>query len=303
MTLTPNKPINPTTTPPAPDVVSSADAYARRFAGPIGAYLLNEQNQTALRFAKPWRSGTVLDVGGGHAQLAVPMVNQGYNVTILASETSCLDRPNRLLGSRVNTAVGSLLNPPFPDQSFDVVLAFRMLAHIPDWQTFIRNLCRVARHAVIVDFPTIRSTNAATPLLFSLKHKVEHDTRRYLLYRRSLVRFAFLQAGFNVTRERGQFLFPLALHRLLKRPTASRILESLPRALGLTNLLGSPIILCATRSQSLAPQSPLDPATTLNRAMLSAPQAPPSASTVLSVSTTPVASSSSAPPSATLPPH
>jgi len=44
-----------------------------------------------------------------------------------------------------------------------------------------------------------------------------------------------------------QFFWPMALHRLSNSAGFARALERVPRALGLTARLGSPVLLCAAR--------------------------------------------------------
>ena len=55
---------------PAPDVETASDDYAARFAGPVGAWMLQVQERAVLELIAPWPGASVLDVGGGHAQLA-----------------------------------------------------------------------------------------------------------------------------------------------------------------------------------------------------------------------------------------
>jgi SAM-dependent methyltransferase len=236
-----------------PDIASSTEDYARRFAGAIGAYMLEVQNRLAIELASPWPAGRMLDVGGGHAQLAGPLVDAGYAVTILGSDASCVARPRRLYGDRVTCVIGDLLDLPFDDRSFDLVLAFRMLAHIDNWQAFVAGLCRVARAAVIIDYPAMASINALTPLLFELKRRIEGNTRTYRLFRRGDVEAAFGAAGFTETATAPQFFWPMALHRALGSPALSRRLEAVARTLGATSAFGSPVIVRATRGAGAPP--------------------------------------------------
>jgi 2-polyprenyl-3-methyl-5-hydroxy-6-metoxy-1,4-benzoquinol methylase len=60
------------------DVETSSEGYARRFSGEVGKYFLEVQTQITLELLKPWPRARVLDVGGGHGQLALPLVNAGY---------------------------------------------------------------------------------------------------------------------------------------------------------------------------------------------------------------------------------
>lgn len=230
------------------DVVSSSDDYATRFAGEVGAYLLSVQSGLTLELLRPWPGASVLDVGGGHNQLAPPLRQAGYRVSILGSQASCATRPRRMFTTdEVPFIVGDLIEPPLPDKSYDVVLAFRLMAHVHDWRAMLRGLCRVARHAVVVDFATPSSVNILGRQLFSLKQKVERNTRQYRTIARSDVEEAFGEYGYRHSVARGQFTLPMALHRLAKRPGVSRGAEAALRSVGLTDRVGSPLILRATR--------------------------------------------------------
>jgi len=143
----------------------------------------------------------------------------------------------------VSCAVGDLLEPPFPDRAFDLVIAVRMLAHVRDANRFIHGLCRVARHAVIVDYAAVRSINVLTPALYALKKKLEGNTRTYRMYhRRDLLRM-FASHGFAKPKAIPQFFWPMVLHRKLSRPFVSRALEAPPRLLQIRRWFGSPVIL------------------------------------------------------------
>ncbi len=138
----------------APDVISSTDDYARRFSGPVGAYFLSTQLESVLRWMPAAQGCRVLDIGGGHAQLAAPLVRRGYDVTVFGSEHSSRERLDRMIGrDRYRFQRGSLLDLPFEPKSFDVVLAFRMLPHLGDWQRLIEEACRVSAGAVVLDYP------------------------------------------------------------------------------------------------------------------------------------------------------
>lgn len=230
-----------------PDIDSSTDDYATRFSGPTGAYLLNVQNEMISRMLSPWRGGRILDVGGGHAQLCGPLLNMGYSVTVLGSDQSCFERVRKLFGNRVECVEGDLLDPPFGPQTFDAIVSIRMLAHLTDTDRFISGLCRIARNAVVVDYPDKRSVNAITPLLFNLKKNIEGNTRTYRLFRGNELKTVFAANGFKRTSASGQFFWPMVLHRKLNTPGFSRMLESLPRFLGLTRYFGSPVCLGVVR--------------------------------------------------------
>lgn len=225
------------------DVETSSEDYARRFAGPVGEWFLAVQTRLTLELLAPYHGSTLLDVGGGHGQLAAPLAAAGYDVSVLGSADVCAARVRALVDARrVQFRSGDLLRAPFPDKAFDVVVAYRLLSHIAEWQALVGELCRLARRAVVVDYPTKRSVNAFADALFGLKQGVEGNTRPFLVFRDSEVEEAFGAAGFKVSARRPEFFWPMALHRALRAAPFSRGLEGLVSAVGLTAAFGSPVI-------------------------------------------------------------
>jgi len=226
------------------DVETSSDAYARRFAGPVGRFFLDVQARTTLALLQPFAGGSVLDVGGGHAQLALPLAEAGHPVTVYGSRDSCRHRVRDLVAAdRVAFRSGDLLHAPWPDQAFDVVLAFRLLPHVARWRELVAELARLARRAVVVDFPTTRSVNAVSEAFFGIKKGVEGDTRPFVVFRDAEIENAFRAVGFAATARRPQFVLPMALHRAAGAAPLSRAIEGGLRVVGLTQALGSPVIL------------------------------------------------------------
>lgn len=226
------------------DVETSSDAYARRFTGPVGAYFLQVQATATLDLLRHWPGASVLDVGGGHGQLTGPLVEAGYRVTVFGSDATCERRVKEWTGAgRARFASGDLLRAPYPDRSFDVALSYRLLPHVRDWGALVSELSRLARTAVVVDYPTTRSVNAIAGWMFGLKKGVEGDTRPFAVFRDREIEEAFGKRGFAPTARRGQFLFPMALHRATGSAGLARALEAAGEALGLRRRFGSPVIL------------------------------------------------------------
>ena len=160
------------------DVETSSEGYARRFAGPVGRFFLDRQAEATLDLLRPFPGASVLDVGGGHAQVTGPLVAAGHAVTVLGSEASCEARVREWTGTgRARFVAGDLLAPPIPERSYDVVLSYRLLPHVRRWPELVATLCRLSRLAVVLDYPTRRSVNAAADLFFGLKKGVEGNTR------------------------------------------------------------------------------------------------------------------------------
>jgi 2-polyprenyl-3-methyl-5-hydroxy-6-metoxy-1,4-benzoquinol methylase len=225
------------------DVLTSSEGYARRFAGPVGRYFLDVQARVTLELLASWPRASVLDVGGGHGQVTGPMVDAGYEVTVYGSSPVCEDRVRPWTESgRVCFRSGELLKAPFADRSFDVVLSYRLLPHVVRWQELIAELSRLARRAVVVDYPTSKSANAGAEALFGLKKRLEGDTRPFRVFRDEEVIDAFAAAGFRPNGRRPQFFVPMALHRALGSAVLSRGLERIASAFGLTPRFGSPVI-------------------------------------------------------------
>ncbi len=233
--------------PPFPetaDIESSSDGYAARFAGPTGEWMLAVQERLTLSLLRPYGGAlSILDVGGGHGQLALPLCREGHRITVLGSSKECARRIRPALDSgRCRFRVGNVIALPFPDRSFDLAISFRLLTHCGRWPELVSELCRVARKAVIVDYPTSQSVNRLAPKLFAAKKKVEINTRTWRLFTHAEVRGVFAGQGFTRARRKKQFFFPMVLHRMLKCRPVSAGLEAVFRGVGLTRLAGSPVI-------------------------------------------------------------
>lgn len=235
--------------PETADIETASEGYAQRFAGDVGTWLLGVQELATLQMLLPYPGAAVLDVGGGHGQLTLPLIQRGYQVTVLGSAAVCQQRIQALVDqNRCRFQVGNVLALPYPDRAFDVVLSYRMLAHVNQWQLFLAELCRVAKTAVIVDYPTVKSVNYIAPQLFKLKKGLEGNTRPFTCYREPDLLTVFQQQGFTLGDRHAQFFLPMVLHRSLQTPQASALLEQVFRWSGLTRLLGSPVILKLLRS-------------------------------------------------------
>ena len=230
------------------DLHASSDEYARRFSDDAGQWMLAVQEQMTLGLLDQ-DSVTVLDVGGGHGQIAVPLMNAHKTVTVLGSSPECAQRLHPFIQNGViSFKVGNLIEIPFPDRSFDTVVCFRLLSHCTQWRQLIKEMCRVARRSVILDYPVWTSVNCLSPLLFKLKKNLEGNTRTFTLFSNTEIAREFRRNGFTTEALKKQFFLPMALHRALKNPVLSKKLEGICRALGLTYLFGSPVIGKMTRS-------------------------------------------------------
>lgn len=227
-----------------PDVETSSEEYAGRFAGEVGQWFLEVQSEAVLDLLSPWKGARVLDVGGGHAQLAPPLIERGFRVAVAGSEEACRARLDQALpAGSFEFRACDLLALPFPDRFFDVVVSIRLLTHLDRWREQMAELCRVADRAVIVDYPDSRSFNRLYDLLFSWKKAVEGNARTYHIFEPGEIAAEAARHGFGKPVERRQFFLPMFVHRALKSARFSRLGEGASRAVGLTRWLGSPVLL------------------------------------------------------------
>ncbi|TAN37668.1 MAG: class I SAM-dependent methyltransferase [Verrucomicrobia bacterium] len=230
------------------DIETASAGYAARFAGAAGAWMLSVQEKTVLRWLEQQPRATVLDVGGGHGQLALPLARAGSSVTVLGSAGVCVKRIEpEVQAGQIKFVVGDVIALPFPDRAFDVVVSIRLLPHCDAWPKLIAELCRVAQRTVIVDYPTTQSVNFFSAALFGVKKKIEQNTRPFTLFRHGEVATEFARCGFAVAERKGEFFLPMVLHRMLSCPALSAMLEGICGALGLKKLFGSPVLVLMKR--------------------------------------------------------
>jgi hypothetical protein len=178
------------------------------------------------------------DVRAAHRGL----LEHGYNVTVFRSSDMREEDPGSSI--RTDAASRAAISLALPYGSG--VRRGRELPVAPAcgrWRPFLAELARVARHAVIVDCPTVRSLNFISPLLFGMKKRWEGNTRRFTMFHESAVASAFRSGGFARGRRSPQFFFPMVLHRVLRAPRVSKAAEGICRVSGLTGFFGSPVIL------------------------------------------------------------
>lgn len=238
-------------TPDSPDIHSSTDDYATRFSGAVGQWFLKVQETGTRSLLSDKSRMKILDVGGGHGQNIDGLLHAGHKITVQGSDSSCKKRIQSYLDkSRIQFAEGPLLHLPFPDKSFDTVISYRMITHIPDYPGFIAELCRVAKDSILIDFSSLQSINYFSELFFNLKKGFEKNTRTFSMFRQKDLEKEFNKHGFFLHSRYGQFVFPMALHRMLRIKALSSLMESVIRFSGLSDLFGSPMILRLDRRPS-----------------------------------------------------
>lgn len=227
--------------PETADIETSSDGYAARFAGPTGAWMLARQEAWVRGKLTETGVRRVLDVGGGHGQLALPLAKRGFEVEVVGSAPECAERLGGA-GPNLRFTVGNLIALPYSDEAFDASVSVRLLPHCDRWRDLVHELCRVARRAVLVDYPALTMHSRALAPLFGMKKRLEGNTRTWRSFTHDEVAAAFAGEGFELADRTGQFAFPLVLHRVLRCVPLSRALEALPAGIGWTRRHGSPAL-------------------------------------------------------------
>ncbi len=185
--------------------------------------MLDRQFELVLAALREIGAATVLEVGGGHAQLAPRLAAEGFRVTVAASGEEAL---GRLEGAPVTTVVAPLGDLPFETGAFDAVICVRLLCHTEEWRDLLGELARVARCGLIVDYPIRSGWQRAAPLLFSWKRHIEKSTHSWTAFTHAEIEEACGHAGFVMKSRVGQFALPMVLHRVLKNVKWSVRMES-----------------------------------------------------------------------------
>lgn len=99
---------------------------------------------------KPWPGATILDAGCGSCAHSVRLARRGFNVRAVDFSESALEMAMQFvrakaLGGQITLGRESLLELSFSDQSFDFVLCWGVLMHIPDVEKAVAELARVVK--------------------------------------------------------------------------------------------------------------------------------------------------------------
>lgn len=86
--------------------------------------------------------GNILDVGCGSGWSSYLLAERGYSVSGVDLDTNAFE-PTETQDCRF--FAGSVLELPFPDNSFDLVTSYQMLEHVPDPELGLQEMLRVLK--------------------------------------------------------------------------------------------------------------------------------------------------------------
>jgi SAM-dependent methyltransferase len=234
-----------------PAMAESFDAL--RFSGPIGRLVADDQAAVLVRYLSPLEGCAVLDVGTGTGRAAIALGMQGAVVTgVDASDEMLAVARRRAEAARavVSFEQGDAHALGFPDRAFDAAIALRVLMHTPDWRRALGELCRVARHRVVFDYPAMTSAAALQSAARRVGAALGLRVEAYRVLSDRGVSAALAANGFRPVEFHRQFVLPIALHKRINSVAATRRMESVLAAVGLRAMLGSPVTVLAERCGS-----------------------------------------------------
>ena len=224
-----------------------------RFSGPVGRLIAEQQEAVIAAFLDPIAGQRILDVGTGTGRGAIALAARGAVVTGVDASAEMLAVARRRAGEAgvaVDFVQGDAHGLAYPDRSFDAVICLRVLMHTPDWRQSLGELCRVARHRVLFDYPALMSAAAVQSAARRVANAAGARTEAYRVFADASVRAVLRANGFEVRQIDRQFVLPIALHKALGSAPATTRVERLLRRTGLNWLLGSPVTVVAERCGS-----------------------------------------------------
>ncbi len=226
---------------------------ALRFSGPIGEWLARTQEEVLTTFLTPGPGVSILDVGTGTGRAAIGLARHGAVVTAVDASNEMLAVGRRRAaeaGVSVTFDCGDAHALTFPDRSFDAAVSLRVLMHTPGWEDCLRELCRVSRARVVVDYPSARSAAAIQAAGRRLAASLGRPVESYRVFSPSRIEATLAREGFVVTAVHRQFVLPIALHKAMGSLRFTQSIETTMERIGLNRLLGSPITIVAQRCAS-----------------------------------------------------
>lgn len=235
------------------DPAMAASFDAKRFGGPIGRIILEDQERVLAAFLGDVSGQRILDMATGTGRAALALARRGATVTgVDASREMLTVARNRAAeaGLSVAFAEGDAHALTYPDRTFDAVVCLRMLMHVPDWRQALSELCRVSRQRLVIDYPASTSIASLQMVWRRVAQSMGRSVEAYSVFSPNAIGRELDRNGFRVISTHKQFVLPIALHKAVGSPGFTRGIEGALARAGMLNLAGSPVTIAAERCAS-----------------------------------------------------
>ncbi|RTL81753.1 MAG: class I SAM-dependent methyltransferase [Hyphomicrobiales bacterium] len=244
-------------------------SYTRWRSGGLGQITEALEEQLLLEMLGPVTGKTLLDVGCGDGALIVQLAQQDAVVTGLDSDPTMLAAARRRAETanvQLRLVEGKAQALPFPDASFDRVLAVTALCFIPDVERAIGEMTRVLKPGGLLIIGELNS-HSLWAAYRRMRGWFGHPLWRPARFRSPAeLRRLVSQAGLDVLEMRGAAYYPPC-------GAAARLLAPVDSWLGRRTTLGAAFIALSAAKPAFFP-NPGDAASSLRREALS-PTGPP----------------------------
>jgi SAM-dependent methyltransferase len=231
----------------------AASFDAKRFGGPIGQILLEDQDRVLAAFLGDVVSRRILDLGTGTGRAAIALAGRGALVTGVdaSSEMLAVARVRaRNASLSIEFVQGDAHALTFADRAFDSTVCLRLLMHVPDWRKVVGELCRVTARRLVLDYPALASTASLQAAWRRAVSKIGRNVESYRVFSAGAIAQELGRHGFRITASNKQFVLPIALHKAVGSAAFTRGVEGAMASAGLLHVAGSPVTIAAERCES-----------------------------------------------------
>ena len=221
-----------------------------RFGGPVGQLMRSMQEDQLRRWIAEPAGKNILDIGAGTGRTSIPLAKAGAKVTAADASATMLavaERNAAEAGVELNFDTCDIMNLPFADREFDLVLCFRVLLHVTDWRRAFAEICRSAKSEIIMDFPPRWSLASLQVPVRAFRYIFNKSVQKFRLFSLRQIRREFARHGFEISHVEKLWVLPIAFHKVFKSRGFTQSVEKILAAIGLRYLFGAPVTVRARR--------------------------------------------------------